>query len=185
MHSPYTSTTMTRVAKSPGRLIRALAIGAATIMIAACSTGPAEQGVDPAGAPTETVEHRFDEDAVGLREDVAITVAATESGPEQWLLDATVKRKLSQFQIVGLKVAWNLPGDAEVSGFSGECTPISDRQTCISSSVLFASPDVQVNFDLLIDLPRFSTDSTIVVSVTYEFDQYDTYDDNNTAAIVL
>jgi len=190
---------MTVALKPSTRLIQALAIGAAaTIMIAACTSNPNEPGGDSEGTDAESLEDQpakdaearsledqLAEDADGYREDVAVTATATATEPEQWLLNATVTRELHQFQIAGLKISWELPGDAEVTGFEDECITVSDRQTCLTSSNLFARTAEQINFELLVDLPTASIDRTVLVSVTYQSDQYDYNTANNTTTIEL
>lgn len=191
---------MTVVVRSPGRLVRVLTIGAATVMFAACTSSPNEPAGDSEGAESESLEDQpakdagarsledqLAEDAVGYREDVAVTatMTATEPKSEQWLLDATVTRELHQFQIAGLKISWDLPGDAQVTGFEGECTTVSDRQTCLTASNLFARTAEQIKFELLVDLPTASIDRTVVVSVTYQSDRYDYNTANNTTTLEL
>jgi len=177
---------MTRLPKIPTRSIRVLAIGAAvTIMIAACTSNPTEQGGDPPGAQSESLEDRLAYDAAAYREDVAVIATATATEPEQWLLDATVTREEHQFGISGLKISWELPGDAQVTDFDGGCTRVADRQTCLTSSNLFGRTAEQINLELLVNLPTSSTDRTIVVSVTYAFDRYDYNTANNTTTLEL
>ena len=109
---------MTVAPKSSLLLFQALAAGAAAIMIVACTSSPTEQGGELPGAQTESLEDRLAADAVGLREDVAVTATVTE----HWLVDATVTRVEHQFGISGLKISWDLPGDARVTDFDGKCT---------------------------------------------------------------
>ena len=176
---------MTVAPKSPSLLFRALATGAAAIMIGACTSNPAEERANPGGAQTESLEDRLAADADGYREDVAVTAAATAVTPEEWLLDAMVTRELHQFEIAGLKISWNLPGDTQVTGFDGECNASNGRQTCLTSSNLFARTAEQIDLDLLVNLSTSSTDRTVIVTVTYQDDQYDYNTANNTTTLEL
>jgi len=172
---------MTVAPKSPSLLFRALATSAAAITIAACTSSPTEEGGERPGAQTESLEDRLAYDAVAYREDVAAT--ATE--PEQWLLEARVTREGDSFEIAGLKISWDLPGDAEVTDFENECTTTAGRQTCLTSSNLFGGFDDPLDFELLVNLPTSTIDRTIILSVRFAFDRYDYNTANNTTTIEL
>lgn len=174
---------MTVVSKTSSTLIRALAISAT--IIAACSSSATEQGEDLPDAQTQSLDERLAADAVGYREDVAVTATLESAGPEQWLLIATVTRQDDQFQIAGLKISWELPADAQVTGFDGECDTVADRQTCLTPSNLLGGFDPPLNFELLVDLPTSATDRAVIVSVTYQYDRYDYNTTNNTTTINL
>jgi len=186
---------MTVVSKTRERLIRVLAISAATVMIAACASGPTEPRVDPAGAqtssPTENdlisrpIRDVIAEEAIYVTEDVAVTATATPTGTEQWLLDATVTRRDDRSPIFGFEISWDLPGGAQVTGFDGACTPMADRQTCLTSKIFWGGSNDAPNTELLVSLPTSPTDRAVIVTVTHQFDRYDIDPVNNTTTIEL